>query len=636
MSKALMQDPRAGACRKLCAALAAASCIGAQAGAAAESPPPGKPAEARMNDIVRDRLYPQLDYLFEKLRAEKEAVTIDGVAAFTGKDKFLPGKIAVGLSDLLLDTPRDDARFARYLKGYRDIADLTVGMDNETWGVYYYLLALHKLKAAGLLDAAVSAPTLAKLRLQLDWRRFVSRPDYNLIDLPANYYGVAFSAARLRMLLGWEDDSGSRQLMDKMMRHYEAYSGKFGFSDETDGEGRFDRYSILLIAEVCQRYIETGLAVTPELKALLRKSADIALGIGNTAGEGFSFGRSIGAYGDTAILEILSVAAYLDVLSTEEKQYAFTYSTRVVARYADFWFDPAIHSVDLWGQGRRTDAYRGKHRILGENFSLLHQLLSTNAAWKKAGFDGKPPSSDLQAWLDRTQPALRLTWFARGEYDRALAIVRDGRRVFSLLLVNGGAGQHANSPYYPLPFAHGIVAGVADSGYRHPQLIPKFTLADGTELMATAYIKDISATSRDGRHRVTYRQDELTRLGRDSPLKDPRIRLTSEYLFAPGVITRTDTYTAATPVEVAKLTLEFASFSDDATLAGTSVRFGSGTVLAFEVEGLRTCQAESTAGNEDYRSTTGAMRTHVTCSEGPFTLTEPLTVRWVMKYRRES
>ncbi len=289
MSKALMQDPRAGACRKLCAALAAASCIGAQAGAAAESPPPGKPAEARMNDIVRDRLYPQLDYLFEKLRAEKEAVTIDGVAAFTGKDKFLPGKIAVGLSDLLLDTPRDDARFARYLKGYRDIADLTVGMDNETWGVYYYLLALHKLKAAGLLDAAVSAPTLAKLRLQLDWRRFVSRPDYNLIDLPANYYGVAFSAARLRMLLGWEDDSGSRQLMDKMMRHYEAYSGKFGFSDETDGEGRFDRYSILLIAEVCQRYIETGLAVTPELKALLRKSADIALGIGNTAGEGFSF-----------------------------------------------------------------------------------------------------------------------------------------------------------------------------------------------------------------------------------------------------------------------------------------------------------------------------------------------------------
>jgi hypothetical protein len=421
--------------------------MGALAVGAAESPSPGKLAEVRMDAIVRDRLYPQLDYFFEKLRAEKEAVTIDGVAAFNGKDKFLPGKIAVGLSYLLLETPRDDARFARYLKGYRDIADLTVGMENETWGVYYYLLALHKLKTAGLLDDAVSAPTLAKLRLQLDWRRFVSQPDLKLIKLPTNYYGVAFSVARLRMLLGWEDDSASRQLIDKMMQHYVAYSGEFGFSDETDGDGRFDRYSILLIAEVCQRYIETGLTVTPELKALLRKSAEIAMGIGNTAGEGFSFGRSIGAYGDTAILEILSVAAHLDVLSPEEKQYAFAYSTRIVARYADFWFNPAIHSVDMWGQGRRTDAYRGKHRILGENFSLLHQLLSTNAVWKKAGFDHKPPATDLQAWLDRTQPAFRLTWFARGEYDRALAIVRDGHRVFSLLLVNGGTGQHANSPY---------------------------------------------------------------------------------------------------------------------------------------------------------------------------------------------
>jgi hypothetical protein len=446
---------------------------------------------------------------------------------------------------------------------------------------------------------------------------------------------VAFSVARLRMLLGWEDDCGSRQLIARMMQHYDAYSGNFGFSDETDGEGRFDRYSILLIAEVCQRYIETGLPVTPELKALLRKSADVALGIGNTRGEGFSFGRSIGAYGDTAILEILSVAAYLDVLSPEEKRYAFTYSTRIVERYADFWFNPAIRSVDMWGQGRRTDAYRGKHRILGENFSLLHQLLSTDAMWKRAGFDGKPPAADLQAWLDRTQPPFRLTWFARGEYDRALAIVRDGDRVFSLLLVNGGTGQHPNSPYYPLPFAHGIVAGVADSGYRHPQLIPKFTLADGTELMGTAFIKDISAASEGGRHRVAYRQDELTRLGRESPLKDPRIRLESEYVFAPGVITRTDTYTAATPVEVAKLTLEFASFSDDAALSGASVHFGSGTVVAFEVEGLRSCRTERTTTDDDYKSTTGAMRTHVTCSEGAFRLVEPLTVKWVLKYRRK-
>jgi hypothetical protein len=561
-------------------------------------------------------------------------MTVGGIPVFSAGDKFLPGKIAVGLAHLLLETPRDDPRFPRYLEGYRDIADLTVGMDNETWGVYYYLLALRQLKAAGLLDEAIRAPTLAKLRAQLDWRRFVSVPDYKLIDLPTNYYGVAFSVARLRMLLGWENETASRALVDKLMRHYETYSGKFGFSDETDGEGRFDRYSILLVAELCQRHIETELAVTPELKALLRKSADIALAIGNPRGEGFSFGRSIGPYGDTAILEILSVAAYLDVLSAEEKQYAYTYSTRVVERYADFWFNPAIHSVDMWGQGRRTDTYRGRHRILGENFSLLHQLLSANAMWKRAGFASKPPSVDLQAWLDRTQPPFRLVWFARGEYDRALALVRDGVRVFSLLLVNGGTGQHANSPYYPLPFAQGIVAGVADSGYEHPQLIPKFTLADGSELIGTAFIKHITAASNDGRHRLAYRQDELTRLGNAAPVKDPRIRVASEYVFAPGVITRTDTYTAAAPIDVARLTLEFASFSDGATLAGTAVRFGTGAVIAFEVEGLSMCKAEDTAGNDLYKSTTGAMRTHVTCASEAFRLQQPLTVKWVIRYRR--
>jgi hypothetical protein len=58
-------------------------------------------------------------------------------------------------------------------------------------------------------------------------------------------------------------------------------------------------------------------------------------------------------------------------------------------------------------------------------------------------------------------------------------------------------------------------------------------------------------------------------------------------------------------------------------------------VLAFEVEGLRACQAERTGENDDYKSPTGAMRTHITCSAGPFRLSEPLSVKWTLKYRRE-
>ena len=62
-------------------------------------------------------------------------------------------------------------------------------------------------------------------------------PNIPLINLPTNYLGVAFSIARLRMLLGWEDASGGQQLLEKILDHYQRYSGEYGFSDETDGAG---------------------------------------------------------------------------------------------------------------------------------------------------------------------------------------------------------------------------------------------------------------------------------------------------------------------------------------------------------------------------------------------------------------
>ena len=612
------------------ATLLAATLIAGSAGAAPYLAPL---ADTPMNQIVQATVYPQLDYLSAKLNAEKLGVALDGVEAFKGNDKFLPGKIAVGLAHVLTNTAKDDPRLPERLQQFRRVADLTVGMDNHTWGMYYYLQALYSLKKAGLLDQAVSPATLARLKVSLDWHQFVSTPNFELINLPTNYYGVAFSVARLRMLLGWEDDSAGKTLLDKMMKHYAAYSGKFGFSDETPGDGRFDRYSILLVAEICERFIETGLTVTPELKTMLRKAATLALNVANNSGEGFSFGRSLGPYGETAMLEILSTSAYLDVLTPDEKAYAYTYATHIVARYADFWYDPAIHSVDMWGKGRRTDSYRGKHRILGENFSLLHQLIFTNDMWNRAGMQNQPPRHDLAAWLDKTQPPFSLTTFAQGEYDRALAVYRDRGHVFSLNMINGGPSQHDNSPYYPLPFSSGIISGTADSGAAHAQLLPKFTLADGTQLIGTAFIKDIKATQDGARQHVSYRQDALTKLGKSAPIKDARITLATDYTLESGVLTRTDVYTPAAPLKVAQLSLEFASFSDAATVDGKTVHFGEGDVTAFEVAGLDGCVAEKTEGKEPFKAPYGAMKTHVSCTSKDFTLSGPLTVKWTMRYR---
>ena len=580
-----------------------------------------------------EQAYPQLEYLIQKLVKERENIVMDGEKALNSKDKFLPGKIATGLADLLVHLPANDPRLPGMLRDYADLADMTIGMNNESWGIYYYIGALHRLKKAGLLERAVRPATLERLRKQLDWRSFVRVPSYELIDLPTNYYGVAFSIARLRMLMGWEDTAGSEVLLDRMLKHYARYSGEYGFSDETDGQGRFDRYSILLSAEICERFIETGLEVTPELKALLRKSADVALNSARADGTGFTMGRSLGPYGETAMLEILSTAAYLEVLTPEEKEYAYAYSARIAERYMKFWYRDDMRSVDMWNDGRRTDAYRGKHRILGENFSLLHQLIATNAMWNRAGMKDVAPRQDLAAWLERSRPRFSLTRFARGEHDRALAIWRDKGHVFSLSLINGGQSQHANSPYYPLPFAHGVVSGVADSGPAHAQLMPKFTLADGSELIATAFLKDIQAREQGGGHAVTYRQDALTRLGKNLPVADPRIRVETEYTLQPGAITRTDRYTPAAPLDVARLTLEFGAFSSGATVEGNKVRFSEGAVQAFEVGGLAACTARPAAGDAAWQAPYGQMNTVVSCASGAFSLRDPLVVSWTIRYQ---
>ncbi len=586
-----------------------------------------------MDQIIQQQVYPQLDYLFDKLAAEQGQVTLDGVAAFKSNDKFLPGKIAVGLSHVILNMAKDDPRLPQRLQQFRAITKLTAPMDNHTWGIYYYLGALYGLKQAGLLEQAVDADTLESLKHSLDWRHFVTTPQYELIKLPTNYFGVAFSIARLRLLLGWEDDSASKILLDKMMTHYATYSGKYGFSDETPGDGRFDRYSILLAAEICERFIETGLPVTAELKAMLRRAATLALNLATKEGDGFTFGRSLGPYGETAMLEILSTSAFLGVLTPEETQYAYAYSNRIVAKYIDFWYDPAIHSVDMWSKGRRTDTYRAKHRILGENFSLLHQLIFTTEMWNKAGMKGKAPKADLGAWLDKTQPKFSLTRFAMGDYERALAVYRDKGNVFSLNMVNGGPSQHDNSPYYALPFATGIIAGTADSGAAHAQLLPKFKLADGSELIGAAYIKDIN-DKRDGkRHLVRYHQDALDKLGGNAPVRDERMTLTTEYSFEPGAVTRTDTYTPKAPLQVDTLSLDFASFSSGASVKGSKVSFKEGKVTAFEVSGLKACTAVATEGKEPFRTNYGPMSTQVHCESNQFVMDKPMVVKWRIQYK---
>lgn len=584
---------------------------------------------APMDETVERRIMPQVDALLDRLLRDRRAMVLDGVRVFDSGDKFLPGKIAAMMAYRVLELKPDDPRLAQRLTDFADIADLTVGDPDESWGIYYYMSALHKLAVAGLLDRAVRPATLTKLRASLDWRRFV-RPDLTLIDLPNNYYGVAFSIARLRFLLGWEDRSASDRLFARMIDHYRRYSGQYGFADETEGKGRFDRYSVLLIGEISQRLVETGMQPTPEIRKWLRRSVDVMLPRFNMRGEGFEYGRSIGAYGETCFLEVLTAAARFKLLSPEEERMAYAFSSRIAARYADFWIDPATGSVDLWDHGRRTDAYRGKHRIFGENLSLARQYLYTDQIWNDLGYRGKRPAADYRQWLARL-PRSVTTWFARGAYDRALVTVRDRGTVIGLPLIDGAEGQHMHNPYFPIPFSPGLLQGAADAGY--PQLVPRITLSDGSVLMPLAWFRDVRVSRAGAATIVTWRQEALDRMGGDDAVADKRLSIVTRYALSPGRITRSDTLLARPGVRIARIDLEFAGFSAAPRAAGpATVAFGRGQVTRFAATGLGSCAAA--LPGETYRAPTGAFRSVVRCSRRAVPA-GAVGLGWTLDYRAE-
>ena len=583
---------------------------------------------APMHVTVETRLMPQVERLLEQLLRERRGMTLGGVKVFESGDKFLPGKIAVAMQYRITALDDRDPRLPERLRDFAEVADLTIDDPNDSWGIYYYVSALHALQERGLLTRAVRPATLAKLRAKLDWRRFV-RPDLTLIDLPNNYYGVAFSIARLRFLLGWEEAAESDQLLARTLDHYRKYSGAYGFADETEGKGRFDRYSVLLIGEIAQRLVETGMTPSAEVKGWLRRSVDLLLPRFNLRGEGFEYGRSIGTYGETAFLEVLTAAARLKVLTPTEERMAYAFSSRIAARYMDFWVNPATGSVDMWEQGRRTDAYRGKHRIFGENLSLVRQYAYTDAIWSTLGYGGKAPDAGYARWLD-TLPRVTTTWFARGEYDRAAVTIRDRGRVIGLPLINGAEGQHMNSPYFPFPQSPGMLQGSADGTI--PQLVPRITLADGSVLMPLAFFKDVRVTRSGAATQVTWRQDALDRVGGKDAVADRRVGIETRYTFTAGRIVREDRLVPAAGTRIARVDTEFASFSDRPSSTGAAaVRFGRGEVTGFAASGFDNCRAMG-ATDPVYRATTGAFRTVVRCTRAVRAGSAPATLGWTLSY----
>ncbi|MGF6759073.1 hypothetical protein [Paraburkholderia sp. GAS42] len=608
-------------------------------------------------------------------------------------DKFLPGKLALGLSYILIDMKtKGDPNYADYLATYQKITAAMITQTsgtnylyaNTSWGEYYYLVTLNNLKAHGMLNEVFSDAMLATLQNRLTFCDMFGADgsgktntcpatgvpiDIASLNTAQNYYAVSYGIAGLRQKLGWSNPTfssatdpavatmGARDALLYTLTKHIRNDSSGGFSDEASNthttyydQARFDRYSTLLIGEVVERSIEMdNLAnLTPELKGYLRKSVDLILPQLNTDGQGFNYGRSIGPYGDSAFVEILTAAANAGVLSQQEMQIAYSFIYKSAYRFDTFWYDPTLPtpSVNMWVKGRGTDSYRGKPRVMGENFSLLHQYMYVNAWWNKLGFGGNAPmaDTDFKTWL-AALPHYTLTWYnvpgdTAHPYSAALITVRDGKRVINLNL-SQAPDYNSYTPYYPVPFSDKLTYGTTDLGYA--LLIPQVSY-NGKTYIPVTYFKNLSVQESNGQVVVSFDTTRFRQAVKNATYTtDIDLQAHTVLTFAQGTITRTDTLSSGTLAGNIAIETDFTSFADfQSTTAngdGVSVTYANSSATSYGTTGFDNCALSNfdmAGGVTNPLSTTpiGQLHSNFACKTNPFALSvgTSRTFSWSLKY----
>jgi hypothetical protein len=488
------------------------------------------------------KLYARLNSLLTRFVNEKEDMVIDDYPVFHQEDPFLSGKLLMGMAYWVSELPIGHPLTAWRCQRVRESVPLLLKLPCKTWGTFFFLRALLHLRDRGLLNTCLSAEDFQSARDRLHWQDFVDPASHRLIKKPNNFYQVAFAIALYRFQLGWDSSDPLYIFLERMLTHIEEVSRNSGFADETEGEGRFDRYSVLFVAEICHRLREAGLPLPEKIKPWLRNCAELALYHINADGYGFCYGRSIGAYGETAFLEVLSAAAWAGVLSEEEKAVAFAFTQTILQRFLRFWWKESTGSVDLWGDGQKTEKYRGKFRILGENLSLLHQHIYTVLIWQDLGFSYEGACHIPTPFVDKL-PRGRLFSFGsspqHGDHYATYFWRHQQRQVIAVPLINA-ATYHEQSVYLPIP--QSPLFTFPKPQEQVPYLLPKFIFSSGEQALPTAFFENIRASfDQQGNGLLEWHTPVLNLLGEDLPRGlDSCLTIQTKMHFKPDSITRTD------------------------------------------------------------------------------------------------
>lgn len=509
-----------------------------------------------LEELIDKNIVPRLKRYLIDINKQKNDYQLDGVRVFKREnpedrfDVFLSGKLANVASYVLVNVKNNEPQEYQYWKEViTSIIEFTLTLPIETWGILNYFWALQRLTKNEIFNDVINEETKKLIKEKLEWRTFVNEETLELIGKPTNYYGVAFAIAKYRELYGFDNINYSEKLLTKLINHIKEYSSEFMFMDETEGEGRFDRYSCLIPGELAQHCFNFNMSLDETIRKMLRNSSDIFLALANERGDGFSYGRSIGPYGDTASLEVLSIAALFGVLTEREIQISYLYSLAACKKLIEFWTDKEMDSINMWEKGRRTDSYRFKGRILGENFSIAMQHCTTLEHYKILGYHQKEFAEKMICKNLNLPPNSKFFYFSRNDYDRAMLIYRYDNKVFQLPMINGSNNYYDKAPYAPVMQMLRLIEMPPENSM--PFLYPHFIMKDGTRISALAYLKDIKFIN----NLLTYNTDSMAIVKLNS--EDVMEKDNSSTLNISSVIERFEGIFALVSYEFLDNTIEF-------------------------------------------------------------------------------
>lgn len=537
--------------------------------------------------------------IYPILRNEKKFKK-DDFKNYKTDDPFFLGKFFLGVSLVLENKFKSLSERKKFCRLIARFTNSLMILESSSWGIYFFLKALYTFQKLGMLENIFNYSQLLHLQNTLNANDFVNSETLELINKPKNFYQVAFSISLLRFQLGWDDGKKKEFFLTKILEHIEASSPSIGFSDESDGKGCFDRYSVLLIAEVAHKFRVAGLPLTPLMKVWLRNSAEFILLHANTQGSGFQYGRSIGPYGDSAVNEILSAAAWFGLLNENELQFAFAFCMASTRRFIDFWMDKNTGLVDIWNAGRLTDDYRSSNRKLGETLSLLYQHIYTCNIWNDLGFDFSRSEFTLDEIIKFFSCNSKSKYYRLDNNDSeyGIYIFHLKNKMFTLPLVNAQK-HHDKSFYLPIPYCNQLVQGIPN---RHCNiLVPKIFLQSGEELMPLSWFKKVNFSSDSIGEVLTFKQYKFDNVRQSYPTSNKDMRSETKYIFNDQSVLRVDSIINVRE-EHFSLSLMFLSFFKVSRVDGFYVYFTTGPIEKIRFKGYSEVIVEDVSNDPEFSS----------------------------------